>query len=77
MMRDDLEQAYHTAIGCCLEAMFAMRRFDGDQAIADLKLAISSIEYGRRKAEEKRRREMRSPRAYVEPLPAPTPTVDF
>lgn len=76
-MKDDLEQAYHNAAGCCLEAMVAMRRFAGTEAIDELNRAIRFIEHGRRKAEEKRRQELRAPRAYVEPPPAPVQGTDF
>lgn len=76
-MRDEPEQSYHTAIGNCLEAMIALRRFSGKEAIEELKAAIRSIEYGQRKAEEKHRREMRVSRLIRSVPTGPIPDIDF
>lgn len=70
--RDDIELAYDAAFGYCIDAMYSMRRFCGDEAIESLKSAIRAIERGRRSSDEKHRREMNRIRtAPIELPPAP------
>lgn len=77
-MRDAVETAYHTAEGRCLDAMHALRRFDGAGAIEELKAAIRSIEHARRLAAERHRREARLTTAFVAAPQAPPPgLIDF
>ena len=76
-MKDDIELAYDAAFGYIIDSMYSIRRFSGSEAIESLKSAIRAIERGQRKAEENRRREMRSPRAYAEPPPPPEQPIDF
>lgn len=72
---DDVEIAYDSALTHALEAIFAMRRFCGKDAIESLKCAVRSIERGQRLSAERQRREMaRVPSPYVEPPPPPEPT---
>lgn len=63
-----IEKAYRLAEGGCLGAMQALRRLDGDEALAELKYAIRLIEEGRRKAE----RDCRQRPYRVAPLDPPT-----
>lgn len=77
MPKDDVELAYDSAFSYIIDAMLSLRRFSGSEAIDSLKASIRAIERGQRKAAENRRREMRSPRAYVEPPPAPVQPIDF
>ena len=50
---DDMEKSYSLAIGCCLNAGVALRRFEGKQAIEELLNAIRLIEDAQRQAEQK------------------------
>lgn len=72
-MLDDVERAYRSAEGSCIEALYDLHRFMGKEAIEDLKSAIRSIEHAHRLAAQQRRREMARPiaAAFVEPPSAP------
>jgi hypothetical protein len=57
-----LSEEYHKAVGNCLRAALALRRFDGKDAINELQSAINTITDAQREHERKSRRLMQ-PRA--------------
>ncbi len=65
---DKTERAYDYAAGRCLNAMLALRRFDGKEAIEELQAAIRGIEDEQRRA----RRENGSP-FRIQPAPSAAP----
>ena len=67
---DKTERAYHAASGWCLDAMGALRRFDGSDAIDALRSAIRTIEEEQRRAKREDRIHWNAVAA-PEPPPAP------
>ncbi len=73
---DKTERAYHHAAGRCLDAMQALRRFSGAEAITELQAAIKAIEDEQRRA--RREDGVRYTRyGPVLPEPGPTGPADF
>lgn len=72
-MRDAIESAYHSSEGYCLDAMYALRGYNGRDAIDCLKSAIRSVEHAQRLAAERSRRERARPVAACIPEPPPSP----
>lgn len=70
---DRTEQSYHSAVGNCLCAIMALRRFAGKEAIEELKSAIRLIENEQRRSE----REYRANRAASAPPTSAPPSYDF
>lgn len=66
------ERAYRYAEGRCIDALLALRRLDGTEAVVDMKAAIRAIEEAQ--AQAKREHRIRWDR--VEPAP-PCPPGDF
>lgn len=64
---DKTERAYDYAAGLCLNAMLALRRFDGKEAIEELQAAIRGIEDEQRRAQREDRVRFRT----VQPAPPP------
>jgi predicted metal-dependent hydrolase len=67
------EQAYHHAAGRCLDAMQALRRFNGTEAVEELKAAIRAIEDEQRRAQREDRLRFRSVQAAPPPPSEPDP----
>lgn len=70
---DTTEHAYHLAAGYCLNAMQALRRFNGKEAIEELRGAIRTIEEAQRRAQREDRLRFRSVPAAPPPSSEPDP----
>ncbi len=55
MTKSHTERAYDTAVGRCIEAMLALRRFNGQEALSELRSAIRMIEDAQQRARREER----------------------
>lgn len=61
MPKDDIERGYDIAMGWCIDAMYSLRRFAGNEAIEAMKEGIRAVEQAQRDAARRRRQEVRIP----------------